>query len=88
MIADGNIGLTGRDQFRWIIGIGRCHQFDVEIGRLEKAALLGDDQCGMIRIDEPVEQDGDLVGGLGGHGCRDQGEGEKQADHRCRTVSS
>ena len=64
LVSDGDIGLAGGHQPRRRAGIGRGDEIDIEAVAGEVAALLGDDQRRVIRVDEPVKQHRQLVGGL------------------------
>ncbi len=57
-----------------VVGVGRCHQLDLETLGGEEALLARDDQRRVVRIDEPVEQDGQPVRGQGGTACQDEAE--------------
>jgi hypothetical protein len=82
LIGDGDVALAGGDEFRRIVGIGGRDQLDVEPRVFEIAVLERDIERPVIRIDEPVEQDSELVGGLGARREREggqHGDGETEA---------
>ncbi len=61
-----HVALAGGDEFRPHGGVGRWDQLHVEpFGRVG-ADLLGDQHGGMVWVCEPVEDDAQVVGGLGG----------------------
>ena len=64
LIGDGNVGFPGRDQLGRIVGVGRGDDLDLEARSLEIAAALGHQDRRVIRIDEPVEQQRQLLGGV------------------------
>jgi hypothetical protein len=68
LVGHGDLALAGGDQLRRCARIGRRDQLDIEAGTLEEAARLGDDERRVVRVDEPVEQHGELVGSLGATG--------------------
>ena len=59
------IGLAGGDQLGRVVGVGGGDQIDIEPGVAEKALLAGDHQRRVVGVDEPVQQDGELVFGAG-----------------------
>ncbi len=81
LVGDGQFGLACRNQLGRIIRIGGRHQFDVQAGGFEVTLFLGDDQRRMVRIDKPVQHDGDLVLRVGA-GNR-AAEGEQEGKSKC-----
>ncbi len=74
LIGNRDIGLAGGDQLGRIIGIGRRDHLDLEPVFGEIAHLLGDEERRMVRVDEPVQQQGELVVRLGARRRQQQGE--------------
>lgn len=80
LIGDRIVGLTRGHQLGRCIGIGRGDHLDVEAVFGEETALLGDHQRGMVGIDEPVEQEANLVLSGRGHRGADKGQCGNQLD--------
>ena len=78
LVADRDVGLAGGDQFGRVVRVGRSDDLDVQAGILEIAELVGDDDRCVIRIDEPVEQQGELLGGRSGPR---QAQAEQDQEH-------
>ena len=76
LVADRDLGLAGRDQLGRIVGVGRGDDLDLEPGIGKIAQLLRDDDRRMVGIDEPVEQQRQLIGG-----ARRSGQGEPEAQN-------
>ena len=62
LVGQRHIGLAGGDQLGRHGGIGRLDQIDLQPLLGKVALLLSDDQRAVIGVDEPVEQQFDLVG--------------------------
>ena len=78
LVMQGNLGLAGGDETRRQRRIGRGHQLDIETMAGEGAALLGHHQRRVVGVDEPVEQHGQLVGGVGRARQGEKGGGEER----------
>ena len=86
LVRHGVVGLACSHQLGRRVGIGRRDQLDVEPVLGEEAALLGDHQGGVVGIDEPVEQQADLVLRRGGQ--RQARERERRASAGSEYASS
>ena len=65
LIGDGNVSLSGGDQFGRIVRVGWGNEFHIKTPGSKKTFFLGHKQRRMVRIDKPVEQHGHFVSGCG-----------------------
>ena len=63
LIADGQLRLPGRYQFRRRRRVGRRDNLNLKANIAEISLFLGDDQRPVVGIHKPVKQHGHLVGG-------------------------
>ncbi len=79
LIVDGDVRLLRRNKAWRRRRISGRDELDIETGVREVALLFGDDQRRVVGIDEPLQQNSQLVGGHGRAGNAGGGNGE--TDH-------